>query len=77
MTAKSLCIASITHFTEQAETIQGIGKAGGIEECAGGDRRRQEVTVGAQVMTDETRKDRGYVQGIIGAERGTGEMYRR
>ena len=56
---------SITHFTEQAETIQGMkGKAGVIEACAGGDRRKLGVTVSAQVMTDE---------GKGGQEIGTGD----
>ena len=51
-----------------------------IEACAGSDRRRLEVTVGAQVMTDEgkggqgvcTRDNRsraGY-RGYVGGERG-------
>ena len=30
-----------------------------IEACAGGDRRKLEVTVGAQVMTDEGKGGRG------------------
>ena len=34
------------------------------------------MTVGAQVMTDEGKGRRGYAQGITGAERGTGDMYR-
>ena len=55
-----MCIASITHFTEQAETIQGMkGEAGVIEACTGSDRRRLGVTVGAQVMTDEGKGGRG------------------
>ena len=56
---------SITHFTEQAETIQGMkGKAGVIEACAGSDRRKLGGTVGEQVMTDE---------GEGGQEIGTGD----
>ena len=53
------------------------GKAGVIEACAGGDRRKLEVTVCAQVMTDKGKGGQGYVQGITGAERGTGDIYRR
>ena len=56
----SLCIVSITHFTEQAETIQWMkGKQEVIEAYAGGDRRKLEVTVGAQVMTDEGKGGQG------------------
>ena len=56
---------SITHFTEQTETIQGMkGKAGVIAACAGGNGRKLEVTVGEQVMTDE---------GKGGQEIGTGD----
>ena len=56
-----------------------------IEACAGGDRRRLGVTVGAQVMTDEGKgrqgicsRDnrsregyRGYVQEMRGDDRGS------
>ena len=70
---------SITHFTEQAETIQGMkGKAGVIEACAGGDRRKLEVTVCAQVMTDEGKGGQGICTGDNRSrERGTEDMYRR
>ena len=61
------------------------GKAGVIEACAGGDRRRLGVTVGVQVMTDEGKGGqeigtgdsrsregyRGYVQEIRGEDRGS------
>ena len=35
------------------------GKAGVIEACAGGDRRKLEVTVCAQVMTEEGKGGQG------------------
>ena len=58
--SKTLCIASITHFTEQAETIHWMkGKAGVVEACAGSDRRRLGVTVSAQVMTDKGKGGQG------------------
>ena len=70
---------SITHFTEQTETIQGMkGKAGVIEACTGSDRRKLGVTVSAQVMTDKGKGGRGIGTGdITGAERAPGDMYRR
>ena len=60
------------------------GKAGVIEACTGSDRRRLEVTVSAQVMTDEGKGGlgigtgdnrsragyRGYVQEMRGDDRG-------
>ena len=39
------------------------GKAGVIEACAGSDRRRLGVTVGAQVMTDEGKGGQGICTG--------------
>ena len=48
------------------------GEAGVIEACAGGDRRKLEVTVGAQVMTDEG-KGR---QGICSRDNRSREGYR-
>ena len=54
------------------------GKAGVIEACAGGDRRKLEGTVCAQVMTEEGKGGQGICTGDNRSrERGTEDMYRR
>ena len=64
---------SITHFTEQTETIQGMkGKAGVIEACTGSDRRKLGVTVSAQVMTDKGKGRQGIGTGDNRSREGSG-----
>ena len=53
------------------------GKAGVIEACAGGDRRKLKVTVGAQGMTDEGEGGQGMCTGDNRSREGTGDVYRR
>ena len=49
------------------------GEVGVIKACAGGDRRKLEATVGAQVMTDEGKGGRG----ICTEDNRSREGYRR
>ena len=53
--SKTPCVqwASHTSLSRQRPYRGWRGKAGVIAACAGGDRRKLEMTVGAQVMTDE------------------------